>query len=51
MKDSQYPTNYVEEVKGLNISVWYHETQSNGYRGEIETLELLEIMRILKMDV
>lgn len=40
-----------EEARGLNISIGNEETQSNGNRERIESVELMETMRNLRMEM
>jgi len=49
MEDGQGPYILEEEVRGLSINE--EETMSNGHRERMESLELVETIRRLKMEV
>jgi hypothetical protein len=49
MEDGQGPYIHEEEVRGLNINI--EEIESNGHRKRMESLELVETIRSLKMEV
>jgi len=51
MEDAQRNYKNEEEVKGLNISLANEETNSNGHRSRVELVEMIEIMKRLRMDV
>jgi hypothetical protein len=49
MEDGQRPDIHEEEVRGLNINI--EEIESNEHRKRMESLELVETIRSLKMEV
>jgi hypothetical protein len=51
MEDSQGSYNHEEEVIGLHVSMGNAETESNGHRGRVEPVELVETMRSLQKEV
>jgi hypothetical protein len=48
MEEGQDPFDHREEVREMNINVENEEIEYNGHR---ETIELVETMRILYMEV
>jgi hypothetical protein len=49
MEDGRRPNIYEEEIIGLNINI--EEIESNEHRKRMESLELVEHIRILNIEV
>jgi hypothetical protein len=51
MEDAQGSYNHEKEVRGLHINLGNADTESNGHRGRVNPIALVETMRSLHKEV
>ena len=45
MDDAQCSYSHEDEIRGLHVSMWNAETESNGHRIKVEPVELAKTMK------